>query len=342
MHGGGSVARAGEAVAEPEIAVLRPAVEAGEGLDLLHRQAGDGGGPFGRARGEMALQLGRHVAVAGEIVAVGVAVAEEDVHDATGKRAVGAGAEGQVHVGLLGRGRAVGVDHDQLRTALLPGAGDVAHQVHVRADRVAAPDHDEVGMVGDLGRRHAPALAMAGLEAGIGEQHADRALEARVALRVGQALDAVALHEAHGAGVPVGPDGLGPVPPLGVEEGFGDTVERLLPADPLELARALGAGPAHRVGQALGMVEPLVVAGDLGADHARRVGHALAPAHLAQTAVRQLLDLERADRRAVVRAYGRVELAHRPCFRAGDAAVMMMWWHRLRRNLRGLARFRAQ
>ena len=104
----------------------------------------------------------------------------------------------------------------------------------------------------------------------------------------------------------------------------------------------LGPVAAQRVGQALGMVEPLSVAGDLRADHACRVGDALATAHLAQTAVRQLLDLERADRRAVVRAYGRVELAHRPCFRAGDAAVMMMWWHRLRRNLRGLARFRAQ
>ena len=103
--------------------------------------------------------------------------------------------------------------------------------------------------VGDLGRRHAPAPPVPGLEADVGEHDADRALEARVALGVGQALDAVALHEAHRAGVPVGPDGLAPVPLLGAQEALGDLVERVLPADPLELAGALGALAAQRPGR---------------------------------------------------------------------------------------------
>jgi hypothetical protein len=73
------------------------------------------------------------------------------------------------------------------------------------------------------------------------------ALESGVALRVGEALDPVALHEAHGAGVPVGPDGLAPEPLLGPQQPFRDLVERLLPADPLELAGTFRAEAAQRV-----------------------------------------------------------------------------------------------
>ena len=123
-------------------------------------------------------------------------------------------------------------------------------------------------MPADLGRRHAPALAVAGLEAGVGEHDADRALEARVLLDVGQALDAVALHEAHGAGVPVGPDRLGAVALLDAQQVRGDLVQRIVPADPPELARALLAGALQREAQPVGMMVALVVAGDLGADHA--------------------------------------------------------------------------
>ena len=54
-----------------------------------------------------------------------------------------------------------------------------------------------------------------------------------------------------------------------------------------------------------------LVAGDLGADHAGGEGVALRAAHLAEPAVGQPLDLERADRGAVVGADGGVE-AHRP------------------------------
>ena len=63
VHGGGTVARAGEAVAEAQEAALGRAVEPGEGADLLGGEAGDGGRPFGRAGAQVALQLVRHVAV---------------------------------------------------------------------------------------------------------------------------------------------------------------------------------------------------------------------------------------------------------------------------------------
>ena len=146
VHGGRTVARAGEAVAQAQEGALGAAVEPGEGHDLGLGQAGDRRGPGRRAGAQMALQLVRRVAVAGEIVPVGEALVEQHVHHAAGQRPVGARAQCQMHVGLLGRAGAVGVDHDQLRPALLPGAGDVAHQVDVGVDRVGAPDHDQIGV----------------------------------------------------------------------------------------------------------------------------------------------------------------------------------------------------
>jgi hypothetical protein len=169
-------------------------------------------------------------------------------------------------------------------------------------DRVGAPDHDQLRVLGYLGRRHAPALAVPGLEAGVGEHDADRALVARVFLDVGQPLDAVALHQAHGPRVPVRPDRLGAVTPLDPQQVLGDLVERVVPGDPRELARALLALAAQGEAQPLGMVVALVVAGDLGADHAGGEGVALRAPDLAEPAVAQPLHLECADRGAVVGA----------------------------------------
>ena len=320
VHGRGTVARAGEAVADAQEGPPGAAIEPGEGQDLGLGQAGDGGSPGGRAGAQVALQLVRHVAVAGEIVPVREALLEQDVHDAAGERTVRARAQGQMQVGLLGRGGAVGVDHHELGAALLPGTGDVGHQVDVGVDRVGAPDHDQIGVLGDLGRRHAPAPPVAGLEAGVGEHDADGALEARVALDVGQPLDAVALHQAHGPGIPVGPDRLGTVALLDAQQVGGDLVQRVVPGDPPEVSRALLAGALQGEAQPVGMVVALLVAGDLGADHARGERVALRAPDLAEPAVGQPLDLERAHRRAVVRADGGVE-GHRPLRLAGKAGT---------------------
>ena len=105
-----------------------------------------------------------------------------------------------------------------------------------------------------------------------GDPDADRAVEARIALGVGQALDPVAHHEAHRAGVEIGPDAFGPEPPLGLEKGLRDAVERFVPADRRELSRALGPDPHERFRQPVGVVDPLAVAGDFRADDPRGVG----------------------------------------------------------------------
>ena len=124
-----------------------------------------------------------------------------------------------------------------------------------------------------------------------------------------QPVDAVALHQAHGAGVEIRPDGLRAVLLHLAHERFGDLVQRVVPGDRRERARALRADPAQRLRQPVGMVEALGVARDLGADHAGRVRVALRALDLAQAPAVQLLDLERAHRRAVVRTDGRQQLA---------------------------------
>jgi hypothetical protein len=87
-----AVALAGEAVAEPEKALLARADEDGEFLDLGDAEAGDRRRPFRRAGGKMGFQLRRRIGEAGKIVAVGMAVAEEHMHDGAGERTVCAGA----------------------------------------------------------------------------------------------------------------------------------------------------------------------------------------------------------------------------------------------------------
>src|SRR5690606_6973229 len=105
----------------------------------------------------------------------------------------------------------------------------------------------------------AAARAAGSFPAGRHQLGADRRVLTRVALGVAQPLDAVALHQAHGAGVEIGPHRLAAVALLGLEERLGDLVERLLPADLLERVAALAAraDAAQRRGQAPRMMDPL-------------------------------------------------------------------------------------
>ena len=302
VHVGRAVAAAGEAVADADEGAVGGAVQAGEGLDLLHREPGDCRCPLGAAGGEVRLELGRAVGVAGHEAAVRIAVAEGDVHGGAGQRRVRAGAQGQVHVGSGGARRAVGIDHHQLGAALLPGAGDVAHQVDLGGDGVAAPHHDQVGLR-HLPRVRAPDVAHPRLPPGGGDGGADRHLLARVAHDVAQPLDAVALHQAHGAGGVIGPDGKRAVLRRRVAEGIGDPAERLVPANAGELAGALRPRAQQGMGETVRMVGPLGVAPNLRADDARGVA-VVGPAHGADAGAVEHLDIQRTGGRTIVRADG--------------------------------------
>ena len=117
-----------------------------------------------------------------------------------------------------------------------------------------------------------------------------------------QAVDAVAHHEAHGAGVIIGPDRLGTVSALRVIEILRDEIERVVPGDFRKIAGPLRARAAQRAQQPVGVMHPLGVARDLGADHAERVVVVLGPAYAPDGALVEHLDFERAGRWAIVRA----------------------------------------
>src|SRR5690606_461820 len=113
-------------------------------------------------------------------------------------------------------------------------------------------------------------------------------------------VQALALDQAHGAGVTVGQDrarvGGGDLAIL-----RGDGVERLVPRDALEAALALAPDALHRVQQALVGIDALEVVRDLGAQRAVGEGHVGGAADLYRAATGDG-DLHRAGVGAIVRA----------------------------------------
>ena len=307
MHLHGAVSRAAEPVVAADEAPLGPAVEPREGDDLLDRQPRDLGGPRGRPGPEMRGQLVRGVRVAPHVRPVRVALGEEDVHHRARQRAVGAGAEGQVHVGALRRARPVRVDHDERRAAPLR-ARDVRHDVDLSVDRIPAPDHDEVRVLAHLAEIHSALGASARDPSGVGQGDADRRVPARVAHDVAQAVDAVPLDQPHRARVEVRPHRLGPWRAAFSDERLRDRSSASSQEIRANWPGALRPHAPERVEQAVGVMHALGVAAHLLADDAGRVGVPRGAAHPADRAGVEPLHLERARARAVVRADGRDHL----------------------------------
>ena len=151
-----------------------------------------------------------------------------------------------MQISLRGGVGAVWIHHHEGRAAPL-GLHGVAHHVDLGIDRIAAPDHDQVGVLADLPQVHAALGPDARRPAGVGQGHADRREVARVAHGVGEPVDAIPLDQAHGARVVVRPHRLEPEPGGLAREGLRDQVERVVPRDPLEAARALRPHPPQRV-----------------------------------------------------------------------------------------------
>ena len=223
------------------------------------------------------------------------------MHDRAGQRPVGAGTQQQRQVRLLHGGGAIDVHHRDLGAAFLAGADGVGHHIDLGRHRIGAPDDHQV-RAADLARIGAREPAGAGHVAAPGRVHADAGEEAGIALGVGEAVDAVAHHQAHGARIEIGPHRLGAELALGPEQALRDAIQRLVPGDGGELGGALGAGAAQRCQQAVGMMGALGIAGHLRADHARRVAVVGGAAHAADAAIFQHLHLEGAGGGAVMGA----------------------------------------
>ena len=116
-----------------------------------------------------------------------------------------------------------------------------------------------------------------------------------------EALDSVTHHETHRARVKVWPHAFGSELALDRQELVSDAVERLVPRDRLELPASLGSDAAKRLGQPIRVMDALPVSSDLGADDAGGVGLIARAVDSADALSADHLDVESADRRAVVR-----------------------------------------
>lgn len=199
-------------------------------------------------------KLARAIGILLEVWPVGMSIAEQDVHHRAGERAVAAGTDDEADIGLLDGAVAVDVDGCDPRATLFARAGGVGHHVDLRVRRIGAPDHDEIGLR-HLARVGAGEQAGARDVTGLGERGADQENVLGIALDVAQAVDAVAHHEAHGAGVEVQPDAFRAVLSLGGEQRLGGDVERITPGDALEPTGAFRALPAQRMHQAVAAVD---------------------------------------------------------------------------------------
>ncbi len=309
VHRGSAVAVAREAVAQTQEGAFRRPVGARELADRGGRNARDAFGPFGRLVRDVGLEFAGAGGVTRHVVAIGEAFGEQHMHDPERQCRIRTGARHQMQVGLLGRAGTIGIDDEKSGPAGFAGARDMRHHVDLRGDRIGAPNHDQVRA------RH---LARVGPAFGarprkpsrVGKRDADRRILARIAHRVAQALDSVALHEAHRPGVKIGPHGFGSEGGGRPFQRLGRLVERFVPRDRREAVAAapFGADAPQRNRQPIGMVLAFGVARDLRADHAGGVIVGFRAAHFADPGLGKAFDLQRADAGAVVRAGARAPI----------------------------------
>ena len=121
---------------------------------------------------------------------------------------------------------------------------------------------------------------------------------------MGEPIDAVAHHEAHGTGVVIGPDRFGAELALGLVEPVADFVQRLVPRHSREPAGAFRPGAAQRMRQPFRVVDALGVARHLGADDTRGIGLQFGAAHPPDALAANHFDIKRAGRGTIMRTGG--------------------------------------
>ena len=163
---------------------------------------------------------------------------------------------------------------DDLRAALLAGARRVGHQIDLGRDGVGAPDDDAVGL-----RRSRRAIDAAHVARFRRDSRARRSRRRCAEDSANSAWRGVSrsmpsrMHEAHRAGVEIGPDALSAV--LAARPSRNASATRSSAS-----SQEIGAnwpepfGPVRRSGcvSRSGLMDALGVARDFRADHARRVG----------------------------------------------------------------------
>ena len=169
----------------PQQRRLRRRVLAGEPFDVTGRKADGAGDALRRVLLDSLDERVVSDRVAGDVVVIDQAVADDDVHHRERERGVARRLDLNVPVGGVGGSRADRIDDDEPRAAALRLAHE-RPEVQVGDNRVGAPQHD-VAAVDDLFGIDAAAGADRDLEAGRCDRAADAALEIAAAHRPEQA-----------------------------------------------------------------------------------------------------------------------------------------------------------
>ena len=186
------------------------------------------------------------------------------MHQGEGERRVGPRSYAEPLVRDPRRSIAVGVDDDHAG-AFFTGLIEEGHEVHLGGDHVCPPDDDEIAVHRVLGI-HPVAAADRDPVTLVGPVAADILAQPRGAQPVEEGVGAVAVHEAHGAGVGVLQERFAAAFPAGDVDALGDDGDRLLPADAFKAALALGPASAKGVEHTLARVDDLFVGVDLAAE----------------------------------------------------------------------------
>src|SRR5438094_928143 len=256
-----------------------------------------------------------------DVVAVEVTLRDQDVHHGERQRRVGARADHEVEVRLLGGRRAIRIDDDDegaAGTRLL----DERHHVDRRVGRVHAPEDDQV-RTHHLLRVVAGDGAQGGAPARVRGVDADRAVQAARTERVEEGVARVVLDLAHRPRVRERQDRLGADGAEDLVPAPSDLVDRLVPGDRHELAPPLRAHPPERGKHTQRRMNALGIFAHLAADHPLREGMVGVARDTRETAVLDGED-EAAGGRTVVRTDGQ-----HAAFKGIMAAVMFGWLVRL-------------
>ena len=271
------------------------------------------------------IRIGRH------IIAVRKAIAKQHMHHAASESAVGAGTQDDLDIRLLHRIIVVNIDDRDLRAPLFSCAGRVSHHIDLRVDGVGAPDHDEIRLR-HLARIDARDPAGAGGESGPCNRRADRPEEPRIFFLGREAIDTVTHHQPHRAGIIIRPHRLRAEVALGSVKTRRDLVQRLVPCNANILPGAFRPAAAHRKHKPVGMVDTLGVARDLRADDAGGVGLLFRASDATDGCVVNHLDVERAGRRAIMRAGGMLDVDFSTCVHAQSDTSTPRNWKRSKRS----------